>query len=110
MSRLLPALLGCALVLHAQSKTYSDAEALQIHNSLLLIDTHNDVTSETVKGVDLSNPGRSTHTDIPRLKRGNVGATFFAVYVAAAYARKQQAAHRTLEMIDTVKRDIATRS
>ncbi|MBS1825230.1 MAG: dipeptidase [Acidobacteria bacterium] len=109
MFRYVLTLLACASLLGAQKKTYTDAEALQIHNSLLLIDTHNDVTSETVKGLDLSKPGKATHTDIPRLKRGNVGATFFAVYVAAAYAKKQQAAHRTLEMIDTVKRDIAAR-
>lgn len=109
MVRYLLALTLGACCVHAQPKSYSDAEVRKIHNSLLLIDTHNDVTSETVRGMDLARPGKATHTDIPRLKQGNVGATFFAVYVAASYARKQQAAHRTLEMIDTVKHDIAAR-
>ncbi|MBL8173903.1 MAG: dipeptidase [Bryobacterales bacterium] len=109
MARLLLGMALGACLAFGQSKKFTDAEGRKIHNSLLLIDTHNDVTSETVRGMDLSKPGKATHTDIGRLKRGNVGATFFAVYVAAGYARKQQAAHRTLEMIDTVKRDIAGR-
>lgn len=99
----------CGVLVCAQTKVVSDAEVRKIHSSMLLIDTHNDVTSETVRGLDLSKPGKATHTDIARLKQGNVGATFFAVYVAAAYAKKQQAAHRALEMIDTVKRDIVAR-
>jgi membrane dipeptidase len=93
----------------AQQKTLTDAEVQRIHQSLLLIDTHNDVTSETVKGLDIGKRGTKTHTDIPRLKQGNVGATFFAVYVAASYAADNRSAHRTLEMIDTVRRDIVGR-
>ncbi|MBL8233914.1 MAG: dipeptidase [Bryobacterales bacterium] len=92
--------------LDAQTRRYTDAEAARIHRSLLLIDTHNDVTSNTVKGFDIGKPSSKTHTDIPRLREGNVGATFFAVYVAASYAKESTAAHRTLQMIDTVRHDI----
>jgi membrane dipeptidase len=73
----------------------------------LLIDTHNDVTSRTVAGLDLGKPAERTHTDLPRLRQGGVGAVFFAAYVSASYARSGQAAHRALEMIDTIRRDIA---
>ncbi len=89
----------------AQPRQNTAAEVRRIHESLLLIDSHNDVTSETVKGVNLAKPG-GKHTSVGKLRAGNVGATFFAVYVAAAYANKGQAAHRALEVIDTVKRDI----
>lgn len=75
----------------------------------LLIDTHNDVTSATVKGEDLGRPRPKGHTDIERLRQGGVGAVFFAVYVSADHARQHQAAHRALEMIDTVRHDIVER-
>ncbi|HUQ91082.1 MAG TPA: dipeptidase [Bryobacteraceae bacterium] len=100
-------LLLTLLPLYAQTKKYTDAEVDKIHRSMLLIDTHNDVTSNTVKGFDIGKRSSTTHTDIPRLRAGNVGATFFAVYVAGSYVNGNKAAHRALEMIDTVKRDIA---
>src|SRR5258708_37542889 len=99
-----------ALPLFSQPRKYTDAEVEKIHRSFLLIDTHNDVTSNTVKGFDINgSPTIHTHTDIPRLKKGKVDATFFAVYVAATYVNGNKSAHRALEMIDTVKRDIAAR-
>lgn len=81
----------------------------KVHQNLLIIDTHNDVTSHTVKGYDIGSTGSKFHTDIARLKQGNVGAVFFAVYVASSYAKQNRAANRTLEMIDTVRRDIVER-
>ena len=49
------------------------------------------------------------HTDIPRMRAGGMGAQFFAVYVGPEYAKDKTAAHRTLEMIDTVRHDIIDR-
>jgi membrane dipeptidase len=72
----------------------------------MVIDTHNDVTSFTVDGYDIGSTGSDKHTDIARLKRGGVGAVFFAVYVAASNVKENRSAHRTLSMIDTVRRDI----
>lgn len=109
MTRLAALLLLSSLTVFSQSKKYTDAEVEKIHRSLLLIDTHNDITSKTVTGFDIGERSTTTHTDIPRLKQGNVGATFFAVYVAGSYATTQQAANRTLSMIDTVRHDIAGR-
>ena len=88
---------------------YSDAEIQRIHRSMLIIDTHNDVTSRTVDGFDIGKPSPDGHTDIPRLRAGNVGAQFFAAYVAAGYVKGNRSAHRTLEMIDTVRHDIVGR-
>ena len=62
-----------------------------------------------MKGLDIG-PRRATgHTDLARLREGGVGAVFFAVYVSGDYAAKNQAAHRALEMIDTVRHDIVDR-
>jgi membrane dipeptidase len=93
----------------AQKRAVSDAEVMRVHRSAILIDTHNDVTSRTISGWDIGKRDSKGHTDIPRLKEGGVGAVFFAAYVSGAYAGKRQAAHRALEMIDTIRHDIAGR-
>lgn len=87
----------------------SEEEARRLHRRLLLIDTHNDVTSETVKGLDIGQRRAKGHTDTARLRAGGVGAVFFAAYVAGSYARMNQSAHRALEMIDTIRHDIIGR-
>src|SRR5262249_39059805 len=46
------------------------------------------------------------HTDVVRMREGNIGAQFFAVYVAANYVEGNHSANRTLQMIDTVRYDI----
>jgi len=76
------------------------------HRSAILIDTHNDVTSATVAGLDIGKPNTTHMTDIPRMKKGGMGAQFFAVYVSATYVEGNHSANRTLQMIDTVRYDI----
>ncbi len=91
----------------AQTKrTVTDAEVRKVHESAILIDTHNDVTSATVQGLDITKARTDGHTDLVRLKQGGVGATFFAVYVGANYVEGNHSANRTLQMIDTVRHDI----
>ena len=101
----------CAAALLAQppgrhKRTVSDAEVMKVHRSAILIDTHNDITSSTVAGLDIGKPNTDHNTDLPRMKKGGMGAQFFAAYVAASYVDGNHAAHRTLEMIDTVRHDI----
>jgi membrane dipeptidase len=98
-----------AAALAAQTRRVSDAEVDRVHRSALLIDAHNDITSETVAGLDIGRLSAKTHTDVPRLEQGGVGAQFFAVYVSARYVKDHQSAHRALEMIDTVRHDIVGR-
>lgn len=87
----------------------SHPDILAVHANAILIDSHNDVTSETLRGLDLGLGREKGHTDIPRLKAGGVDAVFFAAYVSADYARKGGAAKRTLEMIDTIRYDIVAK-
>ena len=47
------------------------------------------------------------HTDIPRLRKGGVGAQFWSVYVPAETAKKGTALADTLEQIQLVKTMIA---
>lgn len=92
--------------LGAQTRTVTDAEVERVHKSTILIDTHNDVTSFTVDGMEIGKPNPERHTDIPRMKKGGMGAQFFAVYVSSSFVEGNHAAHRTLQMIDTVRHDI----
>src|SRR6266567_1852956 len=89
-----------------QKRTVTDAEVMRVHRSALLIDTHNDVTSATVAGLDIGKPNTDHMTDVPRMKKGGMGAQFFAVYVSATYVEGNHSANRTLQMIDTVRHDI----
>jgi membrane dipeptidase len=85
-----------------------DSEVKRITRSAILIDTHNDIPSFTVDGAEISNSPKN-HTDIPRLKKGGVGAVFFSVFVDAKYLDGNHSANRALQMIDTVRQDIVAR-
>jgi membrane dipeptidase len=108
--RFIAGLVACCLLLQGQGKrVVTDEMVREVHRSALLIDTHVDVPMRTVDGFDIGKAAKDGHTDIPRLKAGGVGAVFFAVYVAAEYAKEKTSAHRTLQMIDTVRTDIIGR-
>jgi membrane dipeptidase len=104
----LSCLAAAALVAQTPRKV-SDSEVASVQRSAILIDTHNDVTSDTVDGLDIGKRRTTGHTDLERLSEGGVGATFFAAFVDASYVKTNQSAHRTLEMIDTIRHDIAGR-
>jgi len=93
----------------AQTRDITDAEVEKIHKSILLIDTHNDITSRTVTGYDIGKAHDDGHTNLKAMREGGLGAQFFAVFVAANYTNGNRSAWRTLEMIDTVKHDIIAR-
>ena len=88
-----------------QKRAVTDDEVARVHRSALLIDTHNDITSATVAGLDIGKPN-DRMTDLPRMKKGGMGAQFFAAYVASSYVEGNRAANRALQMIDTVRHDI----
>ncbi len=102
-------LLLAALSAFSQARKVTDAEVMRVHKSALLIDTHNDVTSKTVAGFDIGQRSTTGHTDIPRMRDGGMGAQFFAAYVAAGYVEGNHSANRALQMIDTIRHDIAGR-
>jgi membrane dipeptidase len=80
-----------------------------------VIDGHNDLAwalrqagSPNPAQTDISRPVAFTHTDLPRLARGGVGAQFWSVYVPAQLAG-EAALVTTLEQIDLV-RQLAARN
>ena len=87
-------------------------EALKIHREALLIDGHNDLPwqfRETRRPLvphasTSRKPQKKLHTDIPRLRKGGVGAQFWSAYVAAETRKKGTAVSETLEQIDVIHR------
>ncbi len=106
-TRVVPILFCCAgLAFAAPKENVTDAEVQRVHQSALLIDLHNDVTSDTVKGMDIGKSNPKMHTDLPRLHAGGVGAVFFAAYVSKSFVANNGSTHRLFQMIDTVRYDI----
>jgi membrane dipeptidase len=106
MTRLLLLLVFAGLGLGTSTQDDKLREkAARIQREAIVIDTHNDITSPiTDEGFDLGKRDTSgkTQTDIPRMKEGGLNAEFFAIYVAAKYAKEGGAARRALDMIDGV--------
>jgi membrane dipeptidase len=87
----------------------TDEEVRRLHGSALLVDLHNDVALAVARGADIGRRGGARHTDLERLREGGVGAVFFAAYVAPDFIKRNQAAHRALEIIDVIRHDIIGR-
>src|SRR5262249_29355347 len=86
-------------------------EGLRVHNEALLIDGHNDLpwmfrekNDFSFRKIDILKEQKDLHTDIPRLKKGNVGAQFWSAYVPAESRAKGTAVRETLEQIDVIHR------
>ena len=86
-------------------------EALQIHAEMPVFDGHNDLPwalrtkdGTAFRNLDLSRDQPTLHTDLPRLKKGGVGAQFWSAYVPVDTAKKGAAVTTTLEQIDTIHR------
>ncbi|KGN39108.1 dipeptidase [Knoellia subterranea] len=82
------------------------AELLETHP---VWDGHNDLPWEARKQVsydldrlDVGGDVATTHTDLPRMRRGGMGAQFWSVYVDAKWAG-ERAVRATLEQIDFVR-------
>jgi membrane dipeptidase len=86
-------------------------EALRIHRDALVFDGHNDLPYQfrhnddlSFQWIDITRPQKGLHTDIPRLRQGNVGAQFWSAYVSVQTRRKGTAVRETLEQIDVIHR------
>ena len=85
--------------------------AKRLHAQCLVVDGHNDLpwmmrtkAGSSFKKVDIAKPVPQFHTDIPRLRKGNVGAQFWSAYPPANTRQQHRAARFTLEQIDLIRR------
>jgi membrane dipeptidase len=75
-------------------------------SDLLIIDTHVDTSGYVVdEGYQLVEEHSYYETDIPRLRRGRVGAVFFGVYVQQDFPQPLWMT-RTLEWIDALREEV----
>jgi len=99
-----------ALTVHSwvwgQSRAVSDAEVQRIQRDALLIDTHNDLPYYIVQGRDIASPSAGPNTSLASLRAGGVGGLFFSIWVAKDYVEGNRSAHRALDLINSVRRDV----
>ena len=85
-------------------------EARRVHSAGFVFDGHNDLpwmmrteAAGSFDKADIAQPQPKFNTDIPRLRRGNVGAQFWSVYVPAETGKDGRALQKTLEQIELVR-------
>jgi membrane dipeptidase len=93
----------------ARSAVEVTPAAMQIHQSAIVVDGHNDLPwrfrdlgMPSFDQVDIRQLHPEMHTDIPRLLQGGVGAQFWSVYVPVETSRDGKALLTTLEQIEFV--------
>jgi len=90
---------------HKMTPKSQSAEA--VHRSALVIDTHADTPQRFVdEHFDLSDPLGGGNLNLDSIHKGNLGAEFFSIWVEPKIYNGQYA-HRTLELIDSVKQQVA---
>lgn len=105
---------GCALAAEVpggrKTITVTD-EARRIHAEALVVDGHNDLPWQfrqakdmDFRVIDLRKPQKQLHTDLARLRVGNVGCQFWSAYVPSSTDKKRTAIKQTMEQIDIIHR------
>jgi len=90
---------------HKSSPKLQTAEAVQ--RSALVIDTHADTPQRFLdENFDFTDPLNGGNLNLDSARKGNLGAEFFSIWVEPTLY-KGQYARRTLELIDSVKQQVA---
>jgi len=83
------------------------ATAAEVEKSALIIDTHADTPQRFVdEGFNLGDPLNGGNLNLDSIHKGNLGAEFFSIWVEPKLYKGQDA-RRTLELIDSVKQQVA---
>ena len=84
-------------------------KALEIHNSGMLFDGHNDLPWQirqlaggSLEKIDIAKSQPELHTDLPKLAKSGLKAQFWSVYVSADTIDTNDSMLRTLEQIEIV--------
>lgn len=80
--------------------------AARVHRSAIVVDTHADTPQRLLDAhYDLADARRGGDLNLDSVRRGNLSAEFFSIWVEPALY-KGEYARRTLELIDAVKRQV----
>jgi membrane dipeptidase len=103
-------LFGATVCAAEKSLVLVGDEARRIHAAGFVFDGHNDLPWEvrqraggSFDKADIAAGVPRFHTDIPRLRAGNVGAQFWSAYVPAETAKENRAFTMTLEQIAIIQ-------
>ena len=100
------ALLTTSMTL-AQTKPSSKLTPEQVHQSAIVIDTHEDTPQRFVDDhYDLSDPLNGGQLNLDAIHKGNLGASFMSIWVEPEL-NKGHYARRTLELIDASRQQAA---
>lgn len=78
----------------------------EVHRSAIVIDTHADTPQRMLdENYDLGDPLNGGNLNLESVRKGNLGAEFFSIWVDPA-ENKGHFARRTLELIDVVKQQV----
>jgi membrane dipeptidase len=98
-----------SLALAQQKKSSKKADSpAAIHQSAIIIDTHADTPQRLLdENFDLSQdtPVADGHIDFGKIKKGNLAAEFFSIWVEPDF--KGHYAHRAMDLIDSVYQQAA---
>ena len=79
----------------------------EVNRSAIIVDTHADTPQRFVdEHFDLSDPLNGGNLNLDSIHKGNLGAEFFSIWVEPTLY-KDHYARRTLELIDSVKQQVA---
>ena len=107
----LPALLCAQAPVQTASKMTPKTQTSEVvHRSAIVIDTHADTPQRFVdENFDLDDPLGGGNFNLDSVRKGNLGAEFFSIWVDPV-ANKGQYARRTLILIDAVKQQVGKHS
>jgi membrane dipeptidase len=99
--------LAAAWTAHSQTSQHGSQQRFDaLMRDLLILDSHVDTPGYIVdEGYQLAEEHRYYEADIPRLKRGKVGAVFFGVYVQPQDFPPDRWLSRSLEWVDAVHQE-----
>jgi membrane dipeptidase len=103
-----PALLSAQTPVTTLHKTTPKTQSPEsVHRSALVIDTHADTPQRFVdENFDFAGPLNGGNLNLDTAQKGNLGAEFFSIWVEPTLY-KGGYARRTLELIDSVKQQVA---
>src|SRR6516162_2357249 len=96
-------------ITRAKTMRTTPAQAAQaIHQSALIVDTHADTPQRFLDehfDLDEDTPASDGHMDFGKIRKGNLGAEFFSIWVEPDF--KGHYARRTMDLIDSVYQQAA---
>jgi len=99
-------LLSLTLAAAGLAQDIDEARYERLMEDILIVDTHIDTPRYILDGdYDFGIENKRRETDIPRLRRGRVGAVFFGIPAAASLA-PQHFTERVLDQIDTIHQTV----